>query len=260
MDMDELQQGSSETTMDLDAVISSSTDSLSVDNDMTSIAFTPANIFPSVPLEPVLRQTSTSSSLSDAAFVDELFSALDGADMDILPEPVTSAIVPEMIGSLSCMSIPNNREEVPVTPPDSPIYTTETNSNMSCQANKNSPDTELMKKLSDALTVLPKDMQELLVNRLIATITSSDALKAHLDSINCTGSNGRDNSVCETTHHSQLQRMSSSGSALENNPEVALPLAAATLTALMTHISASLKNEKSCVANGKSLPVIPIHA
>ena len=48
---------------------------------------------------------------------------------------------------------------------------------------------------------------------------------------------------------------------LENNPEVALPLAAATLTALMTQMSASM-NGKTCMANkaNKSLPVIPIHA
>lgn len=223
--------------MEVDTVMSS------VNNDMANIAFTPANIFPA---GPGLRQNSETSNLSDAAFVDELFNALDDNDMDILPDPVTSEMMPEMIET---PLIKSEERDIPVTPPESPIK--QEISTFSSQ-HPNAPNPETMKKLSEALTVLPKDIQEMLVNRLIATITSSEALKAHLDSI--TESNEK-----SVTENQPQKCLTPSGSALENNPEVALPLAAATLTALMTHLSASIKN-KSCVPNGKSLPVIPIHA
>merc|ERR550539_1122963 len=131
-------------------------------------------------------------------------------------------------------------------------------------SNPDAPDPKLMNKLSDALTVLPKDMQELLVNRLIATITSSEALKAHLDSVSA-GNGSGNSTISATDSNSKPQNNNNTilpsgpSPAIENNPEVALPLAAATLAALMTQFSAAIKN-KSCVAHNKSLPVIPIHA
>lgn len=44
------------------------------------------------------------------------------------------------------------------------------------------PDLELMNKLSDALTILPNDIQELFLSRLIATIECACELKENLDS------------------------------------------------------------------------------
>lgn len=242
--MDETEPTNSEVPMEVDPVMSAGP-SLSMNNDLNApnIAFTPANIFPPGPL---IREMSETSNISDAAFVDELFNALEGSGMEILPDPVTSDIVPETIESSSPVSLP---EDVAVTPPDSPV---QQESNQSYQQHPNAPDSGLMNELSDALTVLPKDMQELLVNRLIATITSSDALKTHLDAISAP-------SVADTPETKPSKQLLSSGSSLENNPEVALPLAAATLAALMTQFSATIKN-KACVPNSTSLPVIPIHA
>jgi len=267
--------------MEMDAVMSSGTVTCtgvgglpladSETNDISNIAFTPGNIFPSGPL---MRANSESSNVSDVAFVDELFNALDDSDMnmDILPDPVTSDVVPEVVESSDCST-----GDLSIAPPDTtsictlmPVKLesdvtrtgtiTSTNMNTACQQNPNAPDPKLMNKLSDALTVLPKDMQELLVNRLIATITSSEALKAHLDSIS-EGSSSDTNTTATVATETKLQNQTilPSGPAIENNPEVALPLAAATLAALMTQFSAAMKN-KSCVASSKSLPVIPIHA
>merc|ERR1712038_1302474 len=229
--------------MEVDAVTSADVYPLTDNSDMSNITFTPSNIFPSGPL---LRSTSETSNISDAAFVDELFNAPDSND---LPDPMACDIVPEVINSSAIKS----EDEVHVTPPETPIKSDPDVS--SCQQDPNAPDPKLMNKLSDALTVLPKDMQELLVNRLIATITSSEALKAHLDSV----SEGNDTVVSETKPQNKNKLPSGPGPAIENNPEVALPLAAATLAALMTQFSAAMKN-KSCVASSKSLPVIPIHA
>jgi heat shock transcription factor 2 len=230
-------------SIEADAIISLPADDTS--NAISSISFTPSNIFPS-PLEPATRQNSESSKLSDTAFVDELFNALDdGNDMDFLPDCVISEAEPERVMSLS------SNCEMTVTPTQTPVK--QENEDVSSQ-NPNAPEPELMKNLSNALSVLPKDMQELLVNRLIATITSSGTLKAHIDSI--TESNAGKTTKSESKSSKQVVHQPP---ALENLPEIALPLAAATLTALMTHLSATMKN-KPCVASEQSLPVIPIHA
>merc|ERR1712038_357703 len=228
--------------MEVDAVTSADVYPLTDNSDMSNITFTPSNIFPSGPL---LRSTSETSNISDAAFVDELFNALDSND---LPDPMACDIVPEVINSSAIKS----EDEVHVTPPETPIKSDPDVS--SCRQDPNAPDPKLMNKLSDALTVLPKDMQELLVNRLIATITSSEALKTHLDSI----SESKDTNV--NTKEVQKKPVVPT-TPLEHNPEVALPLAAATLTALMAQMSAAMK-DKTCMPNkaNKSLPVIPIHA
>lgn len=230
--MDATESDNSESFMEVDTVISAESSPLT-NNDLESISFTPSNIFPSGPL---LRQNSATSNISDAAFVDELFNALDGDDMEILPpETMSSDVVPDMIESS----------------PQMPLKPTIKQEQMPSQhQHPNSPDPKLMNRLSDALAVLPKDMQELLVNRLIATITSSDSLKAHLESI--TESKEKVPGVLKKKTMPTIP-------SIENSPEVALPLAAATLTALMAQMSAAMKDKKTCMANN-SLPVIPIHA
>merc|ERR1712038_319188 len=106
----------------------------------------------------------------------------------------------------------------------------------------NAPDPELMAKLSDALAVLPKEIQEMLVNRLISTITSSDALKAHVDQV--TQAQAKAQAAAATIQNVAIPSTTSSSTAtttasskplsaatttpIESNPEV-LPLAAATL-------------------------------
>ena len=231
----------SESLMEVDSMVNTESSQL-MNNDLSSISFTPSNIFPSGPL---LRQHSETTNISDAAFVDELFNALDDNEMEILPpETVPSDVVPDMVESSSTISSEGSQIY------SKPTMKRENDETQQKPQHPNSPDPKLMNKLSDALTVLPKDMQELLVNRLIATITSSDLLKAHLDSI----------TAPKETKFTEVQKKNivPATPSLENNPEVALPLAAATLTALMTQMSASMKG-KTCMAN-KSLPVIPIHA
>merc|ERR1719384_640974 len=149
------------------------------------------------------------------------------------------------------------------------------------QQHPNSPDPELMSKLSDALTVLPKAIQEMLVNKLISTITSSDELKAHVDQVcqdtlssaatTASSSSTTTTTSISTTTNDELPPLptstptttSTSTTPLEQSttasPEVTLPLAAATLAALISQYSAAMNNKgkkSACV-----LPkVIPIHA
>jgi len=227
------QHALSEMEMEVDAVMKNAND------DMKKITFTPDEIFSN----DIENDTESPSTISDAEFVDELFSAFDSSDMEILPDAVSSDIVPEMIASSPLMESQR-------------MSTVKQEAFVSSQQHHNAPDPQLMNKLSDALTVLPREMQEMLVNKLIATITSSDSLKAHLDSI--VASNESDVSS-KVTVKPQNNKVLPFKCGVDNNLDVALPLAAATLAALMTQFSAAMKN-KPCVSTSTNLPVIPIHA
>lgn len=191
-----------------------------------NMTFTPSNIFP---MEPVLAQQGQSVvSDSDEAFVDELFNF--GDDMDISPDLILSDPLsrsPSLSPTLATL----------ISTPVQATAILETR-----KSKPNAPDEKMMNELSDALTLLPKDIQGLLVNRLITTITSSDALKSHIDSV-----------------RAEKKEIKEKPKQVVPNPDVALPLAAATLTALMTQFSVAMKDKKNTVIN-KSLPVIPIHA
>jgi heat shock transcription factor 2 len=103
----------------------------------------------------------------------------------------------------------------------------------------NAPDQKLMCKLTDALASLPKNTQETLVNRIINTIT-----KAQKDSAAISSEQKRSKEVKKPRD--------------QINDESDLPIAAATLSALITQCSAAMKDRT--LMKQKSLPVIPMHA
>jgi hypothetical protein len=215
------------------------TSSLSISQDLDEIDFSPETMFPITSS----RQTSTSTCaplISDDIFVDELFNDFDESEMDICtdPEPILSSALPDLVPSETITPLKANE------------------SHPQQQQNGNAPDPALMKKLSDALTILPKEMQETLVNKLIATITSSEALQKHLDSIFASSSTTASNDRSDNTKTSE--RRSSVPVSADSSQDISLPLAIATLSGLISQYSASMKN-KSHVST-KSLPIIPIHA
>ena len=107
--------------------------------------------------------------------------------------------------------------------------------------NNNRPDPELMQRLSDALALLPKNMQEMIVDRLIQSITSPDFEK----------------NFVPTPQPEAVP--------VEVDRQAAVPLAAATLAALLQHLcaqasSASNKDAPTHKIISKILPVVPVHA
>jgi len=199
-------------------------------SEMDGVEFTPNAMFP---LEFPTRQDSLGSNISDEAFVDELFNAFgDHETTGCLPEPVSSNDEQPTSDSMSCSQDDEWKDDIP-TPP-----------------HPNAPDQQLMNKLSNALTVLPKDIQEMLVNKLIATITSSDALKCHLDAVTS------DKAFTESKKIDTAMQIGEHGF----TPDISIPLAAATLTTIISHYSQVMK-EKACnPTKSTALPVIPIHA
>jgi len=203
-----------------------STPALPAKSEMDGVEFTPNAMFP---LEFPTRQDSLGSNISDEAFVDELFNAFgDHETTGCLPEPISSNDDQPTCESMSSSQDDEWKEDVPKHP--------------------NTPDQQLMNRLSNALTVLPKDVQEMLVNKLIATITSSDALKSHLDAVTSSDKEFTEDKMTDTPMIDSF------------TPDISIPLAAATLTTIISHYSQVMKNKTCSPTKSTSLPVIPIHA
>jgi hypothetical protein len=121
----------------------------------------------------------------------------------------------------------------------------------------NRPRDELMTRLSDALSLLPRDVQEMIVDRLIQAIVSPKQIQesiqvAHaLDEVMAAAvasndENRRPTSVPQSPKydggfatdddvHEEEQEAASPGTASATSPAPSLPLAAATLAALLSH-------------------------
>lgn len=162
---------------------------------------------PSIPSPmPLVDRTSTSSTeLSDEGFVDQLFTAFKTEDyVDFFEaEPLT-----------------DSRDE---TDKDS-----------------NRPSPELMNRLSDALSALPRDIQELIVDRLIQAITSPKEIQEKIAAV-----------TQKDEAKSTIQVVPS-----KDPKQIAnLQLAAATLAALLSQCSGETKQQ----SHTKAL-LIPVHA
>ena len=167
----------------------------------------------------VAREQSTgqASAVSDTDFVNQLFTAFeDGSDED---------------GLLQLESEP--------APPKEEI-----------KPKANEPDPELMRRLSDALSVLPKDMQESLVDRLVKQITSTEFVER------CMQQAARvEASEPRVVAPSDDVPPQSAADEYAN----AAPLAAATFAALLRHYTSQVQG-KDVKNISKTLPIIPAHA
>jgi HSF-type DNA-binding len=167
---------------------------------------------------PLMKELSQSTTVSDTEFVDQLFSAFaeDGDDLFRFDEPTLD--LPE-------------------------------------EDTSSRPDPEMMKRLGDALMLLPRDIQEMIVDKLIAAITKMDIVAPLLTA-------AIEPEVVVSTKPKvaeALQYQTPVGEAGEKQ-EMSMPLAAATIAALLRHYSAQVGEKKQPKEVQKSLPVIPVHA
>ena len=250
------------STMVVDEVKSEDISSLSGKNNTNVMNFTPGSIFPSSALSS--RQDSAGTTLTDEAFVDDLLITFED-DKDIFADTILSEELPDIIPEPAFVTAQSTIADTPLPLPfpnstsesdstDSNSNSNNNSSNNYCNCN-NKPDSALMKKLSDALSILPHSLQEMLVNRLVAIITSSDAMEKHIDAISSLSSDqnvvGDKKDEVEKTPVAALPDPTS---------ELALPLAAATLSALITQVSSINMKKKKEEFVHRSLPVIPMHA
>lgn len=177
------------------------------------------------PAQGVPRLTSDSSKLTDEDFVDHLFTAFGEED--------------NMDGLL-------DDDEVLAAPV--------------IEEDSNAPDPRLMKKLSDALRLLPKEMQEMIVDRLVANIMGTDSIEKNFKAASALNdASSQMGAVGSKIAPNQVPP----SPVLDSRPleqMLPMPLAAATLAALLTQYSKTV-NHGSDLQKEKSLPpVIPIHA
>mmetsp|Transcript_20711 Transcript_20711/g.37629 ORF Transcript_20711/g.37629 Transcript_20711/m.37629 type:complete len:389 (-) Transcript_20711:204-1370(-) len=190
-----------------------------LEEDLEILAEAPLSAVP--PPAPPRRQGSELSQLSDDDFVDHLFTAF-GDD-----EGGAS------LGELSPMEIEPVR---------------------SADEKNNSPDPVLMKSLSDALSLLPREVQEMIVNRLIASITGTASLDKDIGSAVTSLSDTKK----EAATPSQVPPSPVLGAKPE--PEIPISLAAATLAAFLSHYGTTVKDKAVQKSLQKAAVPIPIHA
>ena len=250
--------------------------SIGISSDMS---YTPSALFPSPvpstppPTQPSNRQNSVKLEEPEDDFAD-LFTVLEEDNLECLADDVViNGIDPELM-TASVSPSPSiqkfNKEEF--------------------RRKENRPDPKLMDELGDALCVLPKDVQVMLVRRLISTISSTDSLKCNV----AAASTLSRASIVESDEEQHLatrkpittvlsppsspstsilqsplltsQFDSSEGASSHPLPstrlarvEVALPLAAATLGALLAQYGASACGGGATKGSNGFLPVIPVH-
>jgi len=119
-----------------------------------------------------LREASQTTDLSDQGFVDTLFTAFKGEDEDsddIMGDVIDLAAGPDVDTDSMKLN-------------DSPWLNSSPLSNMNNVDDtiKQRPSAEVMNRLSDALSLLPREIQELIVDRLIQAITSPKEIRESL--------------------------------------------------------------------------------
>jgi len=187
---------------------------------------------PSIPSPmPVMDRPATSGSeLSDEGFVDQLFTAFKTEDFDF-----------------------DESETLPTNANSNTAVKTE-----EIEKEPNRPRPELMNKLSDALSVLPRDIQELIVDRLIQAITSPKEIQDNISAANAL-------KQVDKKDVNQKNTVTSASSILPVAPtkdpkQIAnLQLAAATLAALLSQCGGENKQPKDAHSGNKTL-LIPVHA
>lgn len=170
----------------------------------------------SIPEPEVLlqRETTDCTQVSDNQFVDELFNAFTEDDEDLLIETLPG-------------SLQSKNETVEGT---------------------NRPDPEMMNRLSNALALLPKDLQCIIIDRLIAAIMSSDAYENSMI-------------ITAAIQDAEQKKVLPAEVSPSTPEEKTKPfnVAAATLAAMLHHYNSQIKG-KHHKSEHKSIPVIPVHA
>eukprot|EP00567_Pseudictyota_dubia_P000193 CAMPEP_0197464964 /NCGR_PEP_ID=MMETSP1175-20131217/64296_1 /TAXON_ID=1003142 /ORGANISM="Triceratium dubium, Strain CCMP147" /LENGTH=508 /DNA_ID=CAMNT_0043000967 /DNA_START=99 /DNA_END=1625 /DNA_ORIENTATION=- len=233
----------------------------------SSLNFSPGAMFPSTP--PSRQQSLTSTSVSDDEFLDDLVHVLEDGNMDDLardsvivgPDSVPSAL-DDLVHVLEDGNMDDLARDSVIVGPDSvpsaPVSPTPQKDIVS--RGQNRPDPKLMDELGDALSVLPKDVQEMMIKRLISTITSKDSVKGHVDAasalskaavVECDqGKSANKSSAVPQVPQSRITKQV---------PDAGLPVAAAALGALLSQYGMA-NAEKANICMPKSIsPAIMVH-
>jgi hypothetical protein len=178
---------------------------LLVDDIVKSEHYVPGSVAPLAKSDR-LRSIESMNSL-DQDFLTDLF----GNNIDDELSFLESA-VPDEMSSLDTPAVEKPSVEKPVS---------------------SNPDPQLVKKLHDSLTLLPPHLQELFVERMVASISRPESFNHQVEAVSA---------LASAAVEEARSRTSNGGS---EKPELAVPLAAATLGAFLTQYGSAVKNNSS---------------
>jgi len=173
------------------------------------------------PVRPFDRTTSGNAEISDDTFVDQLFTAFKTENFDFDDSDL----------SMSSMHQPK------ITP------------------RNNRPRPELMSRLSDALEVLPREIQELIVDRLIQAITAPKEIQDNLEAAKCL-----EQQTSKPLEPLAVPQSPKENAAPNTNMGSNLPLAAATLAALLSQYGEDAVKAAAKDSSQHKALLIPVHA
>ncbi|KAL7466966.1 hypothetical protein ACHAXS_007232 [Conticribra weissflogii] len=200
---------------------------------------------------------SSASGISDDGFVDNLFRAFADDDAS-LEWNSTEELTPTATAD---RSPPPPTTTTPLPPPRS----------------DNAPDPRVMKRIEDSLATLPKDMHELVADKLIEAISDArpiaeaaaltadesvvGAARAPLSSAVVDWDWDGDDDLDRDREHADTNDAPHTHEA----PTIPLPLAVATLRTILAEYGVSVECHRADAAHvhrrmAKALPVVPVHA
>ena len=229
-----------------DLFLQADSDDSMFDNDNNPTQFD--SMMPeSIESQPAARESSIDSNMTDNDFVDQLFTVFAGGSDEGTTPPVTGEALQDFSFE--------------------PAESTPTRQTHVSRRNSNRPNEELMDRLSEALADLPKEMQEQIVNRLIASITAGTIVDAAVTPEKAEASQvPSDEASSISSNNDETQSVVPAQTSFKDQKVIGMPLAAATLASLLSYYSdlvqatKASRDAKHASSGVKSIPVIPCHA
>jgi len=107
------------------------------------------------------------------------------------------------------------------------------------------PDPELVKKFHDSLALLPKEMQELFVERMVATVADPECFNNHVEAVTALAAAAAEEAKRRVfTGSNPISPDANRINVSDEPPSIALPLAAATLGAFLAQYGSAVKSSR----------------
>ena len=252
--------------MNMDVLVPSFLDSANTNDMMDLELATPApGQIPNSKENSIASTTSTATSSTNQDFVDQLFTAFQEEDDDSAQDDLWMMSNTDALPDPATMS----NTDALLDPATLTTDTVTVTRSISKSNNNNRPDPVLMERLSEALAVLPKEMQEQIVERLIASIVSTTLMTSGNDDDSTTNKTPVANILVDDSSSNYSEEQTSMP--LQTPDTHGMPLAAATLASLLSYYSQLVKEANASDDNDdadaaaqemlvKNIPVIPCHA
>ena len=105
------------------------------------------------------------------------------------------------------------------------------------------PDVRLVNKLRESLSSLPKNMQELFVERLVTSIAAPEVFENQVKAVSA---------LASAAAEEAKKRLEALGGSMENNDEQSVALATAVLGAFLSRYGAALKQDDAVTSGSSS--------